>query len=97
MFTNKSVQLYKNDRTQFGQAIVINFVSNCVRLNIYRVFIVDGREDGYRIYRLIVIRSKGVFRLQNEENRSQFTGIINLNKNLRIELHQMHSIVQPND
>ena len=42
---------------------------------------VDGWEDGCRIYRLIVIKHKGVFLLQNGENRSQFTGIINLNKN----------------
>ena len=46
----------------------------------YAIIAVDGREDGCRIYGLIVIKHKGVFLLQNGENRSQFTGIINLNK-----------------
>ena len=36
------------------------------------------REDGCRIY--IVIKQRGGFLLLNRENRSQFTGIINLNK-----------------
>ena len=40
----------------------------------------DGIEDGCMIYRLIVIKHKGVFLLQNRENRSQLTGIINPNK-----------------
>ena len=40
----------------------------------------DGIEDGCMIYRLIVIKHKGVYLLQNRENRSQLTGIINPNK-----------------
>ena len=44
-------------------------------------WIVDGKDDGCRIFRLIVIKHKGVFLLQNRENWNQFSGNINLNKN----------------